>query len=154
MANYLNIKNSTVLNTVKIDTGELLTLVKVNGLQDEIISFFKSEKKVNEAKGNNKDNLYLTYNENDFALCEFYIFFKGDKIVSFAIRPTYYPECMMRLYTCEDYRKLGLATILLNECETKNLGCLKDNTEAIEFYKNKGFIIDYEYNCMFSLKKE
>ena len=136
------IKNSEFIREIKIETGEILNLIKVKGLQKQLKVFFEKEKELNIALDNEEDNALLSNYEASFEdNYVFYLLLKNENLVAFAMANDEETDSLARLYTSVNYRRLGLGSLLLNESKKTSLRCFKDNLPALKFYEKNNFII-------------
>jgi ribosomal protein S18 acetylase RimI-like enzyme len=132
------IKNSEFIREIKIETGEILNLIKVKGLQNQLKAFFEKEKELNIALDNEEDNALLSnYEASVEDNYVFYILLKNENLVAFAMANDEETDSLARLYTSVNYRRLGLGSILLKESKKTSLRCFKDNLPALKFYEKK-----------------
>ncbi len=122
---------------------------------EELKAFFEVENRTHIEQCTQKGNsFYLNFSDEDFVMMNIVGLQHEGNIVCFCLRPSYCQGVLSRVYTTIGYRKNGLATYLIDWCETVSLSCLTDNVDALRLYKRLGFTVEKEFSWLLNLKRD
>jgi GNAT superfamily N-acetyltransferase len=109
---------------------------------DTLEEYFAKEKAYLLTIGANYSHGLLDTAENKFSCISIKALYVNEEMCGFYLVPKYDTRILMRLYISHTKRSLGYGSFILSQHpELEHLCCLTENSAALRFYLNNGFVI-------------